>query len=70
MSPEAYAALFHPGAKCMVNGSGDLMVDRSQGYFIGKTVEVVKRCKSGLILIREPESGKQASLPQRNLDPL
>lgn len=66
MKPEIYNSLFVEGARATVNGSGDLMIDRSAGWFIGKTVDVVKRCKSGLILVRC--EGRERSLPQRNLD--
>lgn len=66
MKPEAYAALFVPGAKATVNGSGDLMIDRSKGWLIGYEVTIVKRCKSGLLLVEF--EGKQTTLPQRNLD--
>jgi hypothetical protein len=68
MKPEAYAALFYPGARAEVNGSGDLMMVREDGKLIGKTVTIVKRCKSGLLLV--DYEGHRRSLPQRNLTPV
>jgi hypothetical protein len=53
----------------MLNGNGDLsMLDEVKPY-IGKPVEWVKVCKSGLIQIRA-EDGTLLSVPKRNLDVL
>lgn len=52
-------------SKFTINGSCDLAM--SHKAWIGKEVRLVKVCKSGLYLV-EDETGKQTTLPKRNLD--
>lgn len=57
-----------PGAKCTVNSAGDLMMDKSDGFFIDKLCFIVKRTKSGLIEVRLWEDPTQRrSFPQKNI---
>lgn len=60
---------FPAGASCTVNGSGDLMCDRTEGAFIGKDCEIIKVTKAGYVQVRlKSDARKIASLPQRNIE--
>jgi hypothetical protein len=56
--------------KAVVNGSGDLMMDRSKGRFIGKTVTVTGQLKSGLYRVWYEEGPiiYADNFAKRNLD--
>jgi len=57
------------GARCSVNGKGDLGVDPAARRLIGAECRVVKQTKAGLIqvyLIDDPEI--RLSVPQRNIE--
>lgn len=56
------------GKLCTVNGSGDLMMDRAQGKYIGRRVLLKRLTKEGKALCVGAD-GKEVSLPLRNLDP-
>lgn len=56
-----------PGDQVVVNGMGDLMMDRDLGMHIGQTVTVVKKTKSGLYQVQTHAGLK--SYAKRNLQP-
>ena len=60
---------FSPGAKCKVNGRGDLGIDSNARRFIGQTCTIIRRTKSGLIQVHLSDDEKATlSVPQSNID--
>lgn len=60
---------YAPGTPCTVNTSGDMyMVAEARGFF-GAPCAVVKRIKSGMILVAlQSDRRITHSFPQRNVD--
>ena len=42
-----------PGTKAVINGGGDLMMVREDGAWIGRSVEVVKVTKGGMVYVTD-----------------
>lgn len=61
--------LFPDGSLCTVNGRGDLMIDRTDGWWIGKECRIIKETKAGLIEIELVEdTRKRRSFAKYNID--
>lgn len=61
---------YEPGQICTVNGNCDLMQDKDKGSFMYRKCVIVKRCKSGLLLVALTDNPKkQNSFAEYNLDP-
>lgn len=62
--PEAES---NSGKVCIVNGRGDLMMDRSQGQYVGKRVTIKRVTKGGMVICIGGD-GEEVKLPPKNLD--
>lgn len=61
---------YEPGQICTVNGNCDLMQDKDKGAFMYRKCVIVKRCKSGLLLLRLANDRRvQNSFAEYNIDP-
>jgi hypothetical protein len=56
------------GDRVLINGKGDLMMDRDLGMHVGDVVRVVRQQKSGLCEVQTSDGVK--AFPRRNLDKL
>jgi hypothetical protein len=61
---------YEPGSICTVNGQRDLLQDKDKGEFMYTKCVIIKRCKSGLLLVAMVDNPKkQNSFAEYNLSP-
>lgn len=61
--------MIEPGARCVINSSGDLYMDYDARPFIDQPCEVVKITKAGLVMVRLLADPKKVmSFAKRNVD--
>jgi hypothetical protein len=53
---------------CIVNGRGDLGMDKTRGRYIGQRIRVVQFTKGGMVICCA-DDGMEIAFPQKNLTP-